>query len=134
MLLTVLPQPFPPGTYQGHPFQTPFILFQLDVMNYLPNSTVCAPDFWTSMYSLESVTGERFGPPLLMREDRAMSWEQLQQSILGKMRYLMRREAQVQKSRHDVEGRVHLHQPWTVTKSQTFDPLLQTKYPKGTND
>ncbi|XP_048343357.1 ubiquitin carboxyl-terminal hydrolase 43 [Sphaerodactylus townsendi] len=40
--------------------------------------------------------GVRFGPPLLMREDRAMSWEQLQQSILGKMRYLMRREAQVQ--------------------------------------
>ncbi|XP_058022736.1 ubiquitin carboxyl-terminal hydrolase 43 [Ahaetulla prasina] len=40
----------------------------------------------------------RFGPPLLMREDRAMSWEQLQQCILGKMRYLMRREAQVQAS------------------------------------
>uniref|UniRef100_A0ABM5FM90 ubiquitinyl hydrolase 1 n=1 Tax=Pogona vitticeps TaxID=103695 RepID=A0ABM5FM90_9SAUR len=38
----------------------------------------------------------RFGPPLLMREDRAMSWDQLQQCILGKMRYLMRREAQVQ--------------------------------------
>ncbi|XP_063148668.1 ubiquitin carboxyl-terminal hydrolase 43 [Candoia aspera] len=38
----------------------------------------------------------RFGPPLLMQEDRAMSWEQLQQCILGKMRYLMRREAQVQ--------------------------------------
>uniref|UniRef100_A0A8C6YGA4 ubiquitinyl hydrolase 1 n=1 Tax=Naja naja TaxID=35670 RepID=A0A8C6YGA4_NAJNA len=36
----------------------------------------------------------RFGPPLLMREDRAMSWEQLQQCILGKMCYLMRREAQ----------------------------------------
>uniref|UniRef100_A0A670YXW9 ubiquitinyl hydrolase 1 n=1 Tax=Pseudonaja textilis TaxID=8673 RepID=A0A670YXW9_PSETE len=40
----------------------------------------------------------RFGPPLLMREDRAMSWEQLQQCILGKMRYLMRREAQMQAS------------------------------------
>ncbi|XP_066473254.1 ubiquitin carboxyl-terminal hydrolase 43 isoform X2 [Tiliqua scincoides] len=38
----------------------------------------------------------RFGPPLLMREDRAMSWDQLQQCILGKMRYLMRKEAQVQ--------------------------------------
>ncbi|XP_061472478.1 ubiquitin carboxyl-terminal hydrolase 43 isoform X2 [Rhineura floridana] len=38
----------------------------------------------------------RFGPPLLMREDRAMSWDQLQQCILGKIRYLMRREAQVQ--------------------------------------
>ncbi|XP_054834235.1 ubiquitin carboxyl-terminal hydrolase 43 [Eublepharis macularius] len=38
----------------------------------------------------------RFGPPLLLREDRAMSWDQLQQCILGKMRYLMRREAQVQ--------------------------------------
>uniref|UniRef100_A0A8C0IM28 ubiquitinyl hydrolase 1 n=1 Tax=Chelonoidis abingdonii TaxID=106734 RepID=A0A8C0IM28_CHEAB len=38
----------------------------------------------------------RFGPPLLMREDRAISWEQLQQCILSKMRYLMRSEAQVQ--------------------------------------
>uniref|UniRef100_A0A452GNC2 ubiquitinyl hydrolase 1 n=1 Tax=Gopherus agassizii TaxID=38772 RepID=A0A452GNC2_9SAUR len=38
----------------------------------------------------------RFGPPLLMREDRAISWEQLQQCILGKMRYLMRSEVQVQ--------------------------------------
>ncbi|XP_029456179.1 ubiquitin carboxyl-terminal hydrolase 43 [Rhinatrema bivittatum] len=38
----------------------------------------------------------RFGPPLLMREDRAISWEQLQQCILNKMRYLMRSEAQVQ--------------------------------------
>ncbi|EMP23726.1 Ubiquitin carboxyl-terminal hydrolase 43 [Chelonia mydas] len=38
----------------------------------------------------------RFGPPLLTREDRAISWEQLQQSILSKMRYLMRSEAQVQ--------------------------------------
>uniref|UniRef100_A0A8D0GIV5 Ubiquitin carboxyl-terminal hydrolase n=1 Tax=Sphenodon punctatus TaxID=8508 RepID=A0A8D0GIV5_SPHPU len=38
----------------------------------------------------------RFGPPLLMREDRAMSWDQLQQCILGKMRYLMKREEQVQ--------------------------------------
>ncbi|XP_062977595.1 ubiquitin carboxyl-terminal hydrolase 43 [Elgaria multicarinata webbii] len=38
----------------------------------------------------------RFGPPLLMREDRAVSWDQLQQCILGKMRYLMKREAQVQ--------------------------------------
>uniref|UniRef100_A0A8D0L466 Ubiquitin carboxyl-terminal hydrolase n=1 Tax=Sphenodon punctatus TaxID=8508 RepID=A0A8D0L466_SPHPU len=36
----------------------------------------------------------RFGPPLLMREDRAMSWDQLQQCILGKMRYLMKREEQ----------------------------------------
>uniref|UniRef100_A0A8C8S2Z9 ubiquitinyl hydrolase 1 n=1 Tax=Pelusios castaneus TaxID=367368 RepID=A0A8C8S2Z9_9SAUR len=38
----------------------------------------------------------RFGPPLLLREDRAISWEQLQQCILGKLRYLMRSEAQVQ--------------------------------------
>ncbi|CAM4556283.1 ubiquitin carboxyl-terminal hydrolase 43 [Lepidochelys kempii] len=38
----------------------------------------------------------RFGPPLLTREDRAISWEQLQQSILSKIRYLMRSEAQVQ--------------------------------------
>ncbi|XP_074870623.1 ubiquitin carboxyl-terminal hydrolase 43 isoform X2 [Carettochelys insculpta] len=38
----------------------------------------------------------RFGPPLLTREDRAISWEQLQQRILGKMRYLLRSEAPVQ--------------------------------------
>ncbi|XP_010211959.1 PREDICTED: ubiquitin carboxyl-terminal hydrolase 43 [Tinamus guttatus] len=34
----------------------------------------------------------RFGPPLVMREDRGVSWEQLQQCILAKMRYLMRSE------------------------------------------
>ncbi|XP_075759605.1 ubiquitin carboxyl-terminal hydrolase 43 [Pelodiscus sinensis] len=38
----------------------------------------------------------RFGPPLLAREDRAVSWEQLRQCILSKMRYLMRSEAQGQ--------------------------------------
>uniref|UniRef100_A0A8C3SN25 ubiquitinyl hydrolase 1 n=1 Tax=Chelydra serpentina TaxID=8475 RepID=A0A8C3SN25_CHESE len=38
----------------------------------------------------------RFGPPLLTREDRAISWEQLQQCVLSKMHYLMRSEAQVQ--------------------------------------
>ncbi|NWX93381.1 UBP43 hydrolase, partial [Nothoprocta pentlandii] len=38
----------------------------------------------------------RFGPPLVMREDRGVSWEQLQQSILAKMQYLMRREVQLQ--------------------------------------
>ncbi|XP_069809026.1 ubiquitin carboxyl-terminal hydrolase 43 [Dendropsophus ebraccatus] len=32
----------------------------------------------------------RFGPPLILREDRAVFWDQLQQSILGKTRYLMR--------------------------------------------
>ncbi|KAJ8264066.1 hypothetical protein GJAV_G00144700 [Gymnothorax javanicus] len=31
----------------------------------------------------------RFGPPFLMREDMTISWEQLQQSILNKMCYLM---------------------------------------------
>ncbi|NWJ10064.1 UBP43 hydrolase, partial [Crypturellus undulatus] len=38
----------------------------------------------------------RFGPPLVMREDRGISWEQLQQGILAKMRYLMRSEVQLQ--------------------------------------
>ncbi|XP_074198301.1 ubiquitin carboxyl-terminal hydrolase 43 isoform X1 [Camelus bactrianus] len=38
----------------------------------------------------------RFGPPFLMREDRAISWVQLQQCILGKVRYLMKSEAPVQ--------------------------------------
>ncbi|XP_068119526.1 ubiquitin carboxyl-terminal hydrolase 43 [Hyperolius riggenbachi] len=37
----------------------------------------------------------RFGPPLVLREDRALSWDQLQQSILGKMRYLMKSDAQI---------------------------------------
>ncbi|KAM8947466.1 ubiquitin carboxyl-terminal hydrolase 43 isoform 2-T2 [Pelodytes ibericus] len=34
----------------------------------------------------------RFGPPLLLREDRTMSWDQLQQCILGKLRYLMKND------------------------------------------
>ncbi|XP_069606734.1 ubiquitin carboxyl-terminal hydrolase 43 [Ranitomeya imitator] len=35
----------------------------------------------------------RFGPPLILQEDRAVSWDQLQQNIVGKIRYLMRSEA-----------------------------------------
>ncbi|KAJ8283710.1 hypothetical protein COCON_G00025600 [Conger conger] len=38
----------------------------------------------------------RFGPPFLMREDRTISWEQLQQSILSKLYYLMINGAQTQ--------------------------------------
>ncbi|KAM3921936.1 ubiquitin carboxyl-terminal hydrolase 43 [Leptodactylus fuscus] len=44
--------------------------------------------------NLESGTQQtaRFGPPLILREDKAVSWDQLQQSILGKIRYLMRND------------------------------------------
>ncbi|KAM4823501.1 ubiquitin carboxyl-terminal hydrolase 43 isoform X2 [Urocitellus parryii] len=38
----------------------------------------------------------RFGPPFLIREDRTISWAQLQQCILSKVRYLMRSEAPAQ--------------------------------------
>ncbi|XP_055368199.1 ubiquitin carboxyl-terminal hydrolase 43a isoform X2 [Betta splendens] len=38
----------------------------------------------------------RFGPPFLMREDRSISWDQLQQSILSKLYYLMLNGAQAQ--------------------------------------
>lgn len=38
----------------------------------------------------------RFGPPFLMREDRSVSWDQLQQSILSKLYYLMINGAQAQ--------------------------------------
>ncbi|KAF5908164.1 ubiquitin carboxyl-terminal hydrolase 43-like, partial [Clarias magur] len=38
----------------------------------------------------------RFGPPFLMREDRSVSWDQLQQSILSKLYYLMISGAQPQ--------------------------------------
>lgn len=38
----------------------------------------------------------RFGPPFLMREDRCISWDQLQQSILSKLYYLMINGAQAQ--------------------------------------
>ncbi|XP_066497648.1 ubiquitin carboxyl-terminal hydrolase 43 [Hoplias malabaricus] len=41
----------------------------------------------------------RFGPPFLMREDRAVSWDQLQQSILSKLYYLMINGAQPQNTR-----------------------------------
>ncbi|KAJ3600719.1 hypothetical protein NHX12_031696, partial [Muraenolepis orangiensis] len=41
----------------------------------------------------------RFGPPFLMREDRAISWDQLQQSILSKLYYLMINGAQAQNAR-----------------------------------
>nr|XP_020466642.1 ubiquitin carboxyl-terminal hydrolase 43-like isoform X2 [Monopterus albus] len=38
----------------------------------------------------------RFGPPFLMREDRSISWDQLQQSILSKHYYLMLNGSQAQ--------------------------------------
>ncbi|KAM9515548.1 ubiquitin carboxyl-terminal hydrolase 43 isoform 4-T4 [Guaruba guarouba] len=38
----------------------------------------------------------RFGPPLLLREERGVSWEQLQQSILAQLRALLRGEVQAQ--------------------------------------
>ncbi|XP_055079759.1 ubiquitin carboxyl-terminal hydrolase 43-like [Periophthalmus magnuspinnatus] len=41
----------------------------------------------------------RFGPPFLMREDRSISWDQLQQSILSKLYYLMVNGAQAQNAR-----------------------------------
>ncbi|XP_072298554.1 ubiquitin carboxyl-terminal hydrolase 43-like [Eucyclogobius newberryi] len=41
----------------------------------------------------------RFGPPFLMREDRCISWDQLQQSILSKLYYLMVNGAQAQNAR-----------------------------------
>ncbi|CAJ1075741.1 ubiquitin carboxyl-terminal hydrolase 43 isoform X1 [Xyrichtys novacula] len=41
----------------------------------------------------------RFGPPFLMREDRSISWDQLQQSILSKLYYLMINGAQAQNHR-----------------------------------
>ncbi|XP_052374983.1 ubiquitin carboxyl-terminal hydrolase 43-like [Oncorhynchus keta] len=41
----------------------------------------------------------RFGPPFLMREDRSTSWDQLQQSILSKLYYLMINGAQAQNAR-----------------------------------
>ncbi|KAM9819616.1 ubiquitin carboxyl-terminal hydrolase 43a [Syngnathus typhle] len=41
----------------------------------------------------------RFGPPFLMLEDRSISWEQLQQSILTKLYYLMLNRSQAQNTR-----------------------------------
>ncbi|XP_068193807.1 ubiquitin carboxyl-terminal hydrolase 43 isoform X2 [Antennarius striatus] len=41
----------------------------------------------------------RFGPPFLMREDRSISWDQLQQSLLSKLYYLMISGAQAQNAR-----------------------------------
>ncbi|TSK87509.1 Ubiquitin carboxyl-terminal hydrolase 43 [Bagarius yarrelli] len=38
----------------------------------------------------------RFGPPFLMREDRSVSWDELQQNILSKLYYLMINGAQSQ--------------------------------------
>ncbi|KAM4674531.1 ubiquitin carboxyl-terminal hydrolase 43 [Amazona ochrocephala] len=38
----------------------------------------------------------RFGPPLLLREERGVSWEQLQQSILAQLQALLRGEVQAE--------------------------------------
>lgn len=41
----------------------------------------------------------RFGPPLVLQEERGVSWEQLQQSILAQLRALLRGEVRAQVSR-----------------------------------
>ncbi|KAJ7992760.1 hypothetical protein DPEC_G00282010 [Dallia pectoralis] len=41
----------------------------------------------------------RFGPPFLIKEDRSISWDQLQQSILSKLYYLMINGGQAQNAR-----------------------------------
>ncbi|XP_057699048.1 ubiquitin carboxyl-terminal hydrolase 43a [Corythoichthys intestinalis] len=41
----------------------------------------------------------RFGPPFLMLEDKSISWEQLQQSILNKLYYLMLNRSHAQNTR-----------------------------------
>ncbi|XP_013377608.1 PREDICTED: ubiquitin carboxyl-terminal hydrolase 43 isoform X2 [Chinchilla lanigera] len=41
-------------------------------------------------------SASRFGPPFLIKEDRTISWAQLQQCVLSKVRYLMRSEAPAQ--------------------------------------
>ncbi|KFO77448.1 Ubiquitin carboxyl-terminal hydrolase 43, partial [Cuculus canorus] len=43
----------------------------------------------------------RFGPPLVLREERSISWEQLQQSILSQLRALLRGEVRAQVSREE---------------------------------
>ncbi|XP_078427007.1 ubiquitin carboxyl-terminal hydrolase 43a [Cetorhinus maximus] len=42
----------------------------------------------------------RFGPPFLVREDRSLSWDQLQHCILNKICYLMRNETHSQNFGH----------------------------------
>ncbi|XP_067860344.1 ubiquitin carboxyl-terminal hydrolase 43a [Heptranchias perlo] len=42
----------------------------------------------------------RFGPPFLVREDRSLTWDQLQHCILNKMCYLMRNETHSQNFGH----------------------------------
>ncbi|XP_067914167.1 ubiquitin carboxyl-terminal hydrolase 43a [Heterodontus francisci] len=42
----------------------------------------------------------RFGPPFLVREDRCLTWDQLQNCILNKMCYLMRNETHSQNFGH----------------------------------
>ncbi|XP_072339365.1 ubiquitin carboxyl-terminal hydrolase 43a [Scyliorhinus torazame] len=42
----------------------------------------------------------RFGPPFLVREDRSLSWNQLQHCILNKMCYLMRNQTRSQNFGH----------------------------------
>ncbi|KAF1629145.1 Ubiquitin carboxyl-terminal hydrolase 43, partial [Eudyptes filholi] len=41
-------------------------------------------------------SGVLFGPPLVLREERGVSWEQLQQSILAQLRALLRGEVRAQ--------------------------------------
>ncbi|XP_059684361.1 ubiquitin carboxyl-terminal hydrolase 43 [Gavia stellata] len=51
---------------------------------------------WGEAAFLPGLGGEWFGPPLVLREERGVSWEQLQQSILAQLRALLRAEVRAQ--------------------------------------
>ncbi|NWW86969.1 UBP43 hydrolase, partial [Rhynochetos jubatus] len=57
---------------------------------------LCSPDWLGAARGALSTAVPRFGPPLVLREERGVSWEQLQQSILAQLRALLRGEVRAQ--------------------------------------
>ncbi|XP_040187050.1 ubiquitin carboxyl-terminal hydrolase 43 isoform X2 [Rana temporaria] len=100
-----LPLPKAPGSCRtsGYPHSLPSSPRNFDTnATRLPGGGSVSSEFLASSSKLLLLlcnldgTGKqapRFGPPLVLREDRTVSWDQLQQNILAKTHYLMRSEA-----------------------------------------
>lgn len=94
-------------------FHCTILIFLFDCFNICHLNMVI---FWIERYAnwYKSFTScvvpqppPRFGPPFLMHEDRSSSWDQLQQSILSKLYYLMLNGSQAQVKSHIHEVNSH---------------------------
>ncbi|NWT13658.1 UBP43 hydrolase, partial [Vireo altiloquus] len=68
----------------------------LPCADWLPAPGLCWDWCWTGRAGTAPGLEGEFGPPLVLREERGVSWEQLQQSILAQLRGVLRGEVRPQ--------------------------------------